>query len=68
MEIGLQSWNNYERGHSRIELDAALRIARKTGVLIDWIYLGLHEDRLPSDIREKIANRRREAIRHRNAS
>lgn len=62
MEIGLQSWNNYERGHSRIELDAALRIARKTGVLTDWIYLGLHEDALPSSIREKIASRRRETM------
>ncbi|CAH1671889.1 helix-turn-helix transcriptional regulator [Chelatococcus asaccharovorans] len=40
--VGLtqQSWNNYERGRRRIDLDQAFRLCAVTGVTLDWIYFG----------------------------
>ncbi|MGB3026902.1 helix-turn-helix transcriptional regulator [Paradevosia shaoguanensis] len=40
VEITPQALNNYERGRGRPNLDQALRIVAKTGVTLDWIYLG----------------------------
>ena len=34
------AWNNYERGRSRIGLDAAMRLREKLRVPLDWIYFG----------------------------
>jgi hypothetical protein len=35
-----QSWNGYETGNARIGVDSAIRIVRRFGVTLDWIYLG----------------------------
>lgn len=32
--------NNYMRGLRRPDLDAAIQIAARTGVTLDWLYLG----------------------------
>ena len=34
------AWNNYERGCSRIGIDAAMRLREKLRVPLDWIYFG----------------------------
>lgn len=41
--VSFQSWNNYEKGEDedrRPEIDAAIKICQKTGVTLDYIYLG----------------------------
>lgn len=38
--VSQPAMNNYERGLRRPELDVATRIVQKTGVTLDWIYLG----------------------------
>lgn len=38
--ISAQAWNNYEKAGRRISLDEALKVVRRTGVTLDWIYFG----------------------------
>jgi transcriptional regulator with XRE-family HTH domain len=54
-ELGMtsNSWNNYERGFSRINLDAGLAIQRRWGVPLDWLYIG-STAMLPAHLAEKI--------------
>jgi transcriptional regulator with XRE-family HTH domain len=47
------NWNMFERGHRRISLDEAVKVVIKTGVSLDWIYLG-REHTLPLHIAEKL--------------
>jgi transcriptional regulator with XRE-family HTH domain len=47
------TWNNFERGHRRISIDEAAKVVTKTGVSLDWIYLG-REHTLPLHIAEKL--------------
>jgi transcriptional regulator with XRE-family HTH domain len=53
--VGLKppAWNNYEKGTNRISLDAALALAQKTGVSLDWIYYG-DESGLPLRLASKL--------------
>lgn len=39
-EIGAAAWNNAETGDNRLGVDAAMSVARKTGVSLDYIYFG----------------------------
>lgn len=39
-DIGVQAWNMAENGHNRIGIDNAMRLSRKTGVSLDYIYFG----------------------------
>jgi transcriptional regulator with XRE-family HTH domain len=34
------TWNNYEAGYRRINIDHAQTLCRRVGVTMDWIYLG----------------------------
>jgi transcriptional regulator with XRE-family HTH domain len=52
--IGETSWNAFERGHRRITIDEALKLAAKTGASLDWIYRGL-EHTLPLHVAQKLA-------------
>jgi transcriptional regulator with XRE-family HTH domain len=38
--ISKQAWNNAETGDSRIGVDAAMAVTRRTGVPLDYIYFG----------------------------
>ena len=38
--ISKQAWNNSETGDSRIGIDAAMSLSRRTGVPLDYIYFG----------------------------
>ena len=38
--IAQNTWNQYERGESRPQLDFAIRLVDTFGVTLDWIYLG----------------------------
>jgi transcriptional regulator with XRE-family HTH domain len=40
VDISQPSLANYEKGFRRPELDKAIQIVNKTGVTLDWIYLG----------------------------
>lgn len=40
VDITPQAWNNYEKGRRRIELDQAMKLVRRYGVSLDWIYRG----------------------------
>lgn len=40
VESSPSGMNNYLKGLRRPELDMAIRTAAKTGVTLDWIYLG----------------------------
>lgn len=53
LNISLQTWNNYERGVSRIRIDEAYKVVRQTGVTLDWIYLGA-DAHLPRALSEKL--------------
>jgi transcriptional regulator with XRE-family HTH domain len=46
--------NNYERGLRRPELDKAMLIVARTGVTLDWLYLG-ERSGLPQRLLELIA-------------
>ena len=39
-DIGRAAWNNAETGDNRIGIDNAMAVARRTGVSLDYIYLG----------------------------
>lgn len=43
--------NNYLKGHRRPDIDVAIAIQMKTGVTLDWIYLG-DRSGLPSRLLE----------------
>jgi transcriptional regulator with XRE-family HTH domain len=47
------SWSNYERGFSRINIDAALLLQRRFGIPLDYVYIGLTA-MLPSHLAAKI--------------
>lgn len=53
VKIATNTWNNYERCVTRISLDEAMKVARKTNVGLDWIYRG-EEATLPSFILDGI--------------
>jgi len=38
-EINPPAWNNFETGDNRIGIDSAIKVARKTGASLDFIYL-----------------------------
>lgn len=38
--ISQPAMNNYERGLRRPDLDVAVRIHQRTGVTLDWLYMG----------------------------
>ncbi|WP_165820162.1 helix-turn-helix transcriptional regulator [Microvirga sp. KLBC 81] len=56
-----QTWNQYERGRSRIPIDTAIEFARIYDVDLHWLYMGgpLEESRFPQQLRDAI----REAAR-----
>ncbi len=49
-----QSWNNYETGKRRPELDKAMLIRKNSGATLDWIYEGSLAG-LPFDLAEKLS-------------
>jgi DNA-binding XRE family transcriptional regulator len=51
--IAPNRYNQWERGHVRINLDGAMQLCLRYGLTLDWIYFG---DRscLPSRIAEKL--------------
>ena len=40
IDVSQPAVNNYERAIRRPEIDVAIKIQMKTGVTLDWIYLG----------------------------
>jgi len=40
IDVSQPAVNNYERGYRRPDLDTAIKIQMKTGVTLDWLYLG----------------------------
>lgn len=41
--IATNAWNHWERGRRAITVEAALKVATKTGATLDWIYRGMEE-------------------------
>lgn len=60
--IATNTWNQYEKGISRPELDKALILCEKLGITLDWIYRG-DPSGLPLRITEKLRPLRPSAIR-----
>lgn len=58
--MSVQAWNNNECGRDRISIDPALRLARTTGISLDWIYWG-STTLLPASLLELIHRQRRPA-------
>lgn len=48
-----QTLNNYEGAYSRLSLDAAMKITRRTRVTLDWLYFG-ETGGLPYDVFERL--------------
>ena len=57
--LPLRLWNNGERASSRLGLDSAIQVVERTGVDLDWIYLG-RKDGLPSKLAIEISNLEKE--------
>ena len=57
--LPLRLWNNGERGASRLGLDSAIQVVERTGVDLDWLYLG-RKDGLPSKLAIEISNLEKE--------
>lgn len=51
--IAANSYNQYEKGKRRLNLDAGLRMCERFGYTLDWIYRGTL-DGLPSGLAERI--------------
>ena len=51
--ISERSWNRYEKGRRRIELEQAMKVVSVTGASLDWIYRGI-EHSLPLDLARKL--------------
>ena len=47
------AWNNWERGRRVIPIEAALKVAGKTGASLDWIYRGL-DHTLPKHVADRL--------------
>lgn len=45
---------NYEAGHRRPDLDAAFKLVNRTGITLDWLYLGVRSG-LPQRLLEQVA-------------
>lgn len=52
--LGYGQWSNFESARQRIGIDAALTLARKMFVSLDWIYTGGGFQYLPPDLRDKL--------------
>jgi len=53
VEVSQPAMNNYETGLRRPDLDVAVRINQKTGVTLDWLYLGVRSG-LPAHLSERL--------------
>lgn len=53
VEVSQPAMNNYEKGIRRPDLDVAINIQLRTGVTLDWIYLG-KRDGLPGRLLERL--------------
>jgi transcriptional regulator with XRE-family HTH domain len=53
VEISQPAMNNYERGIRRPDLDVAVRIHQRTGITLDWLYLG-NRSGLPGHLLAKL--------------
>ena len=53
VEISQPAMNNYETGLRRPELDVAVKILQRTGVTLDWLYLG-NRSGLPAHLLAKL--------------
>jgi transcriptional regulator with XRE-family HTH domain len=53
MGIADTAWNNWEKGRRVIPIDAALKLAAKTGASLDYIYRGL-DHTLPKHVADKL--------------
>ena len=51
-------WSDYENGHDRISLNAAVSLYKTYGISLDFLYFG-RLDGLVSHVREKIETSRR---------
>ena len=57
--LPLRLWNNGERGASRLGLDSAIQVVERTGVDLDWLYLG-RKDGLPVNLAIEISKLEKE--------
>jgi DNA-binding XRE family transcriptional regulator len=53
MGLTESQYGNFETGHTRIGIDAALALVRELRVNLDWIYLG-ERAWLPAELKERI--------------
>lgn len=65
-DIGAAAWNNAETGDNRIGLDSALKVRRKTGISLDYIFTG-DERGLPHALAIELAKLDQEAKHARRA-
>ena len=48
------AWNNAETGDNRLKIESALRVCRRYGVTLEWLFRG-DIRQLPSELAEKIS-------------
>lgn len=53
VDIAPNAWNHFERGRRAPTVEAALKVAVKTGATLDWIYRGLDET-LPVRVQQSL--------------
>lgn len=54
VDIATNAWNHFERGRRAPTIEAALKVAVKTGATLDWIFRGL-EETLPVRVQQALA-------------
>lgn len=58
LEISQQRLNNYEAGLRPFDVDLAIEMVKRWKLTLEWLYMG-DDSRLPKDVAEKIAERRK---------
>jgi transcriptional regulator with XRE-family HTH domain len=60
-DITVQAWNNAETGDNRLTVDNALRVCRRYGVSLEWLFRGDIRG-VPAELARRIAQAERDMM------
>jgi plasmid maintenance system antidote protein VapI len=58
--LSKQGWNEYLKGKNRVPIDVALRLCRRHGLTLDWLYRGAETSSVAADSLLRLRTRARE--------